>query len=158
MCLSIFGFVYIIGTLTVPLISDRIQKRLVLMCSALGLGIFLFLVGPSQILGFPDSFTLLIVGLVIVANFLAPVAIPALPEMIDAIKDRYPNCNIELAGNYASGLLNSGNNLGQVVGPFFGATMYSAVGFRLTQDTLAISCIVFAVLYFFLAEGKLAFS
>lgn len=65
-----------------------------MMLSALLMGLFLFIVGPSQILGFNnESMTLLIVGLVITANFLAPLAIPALPEMMDAVKDKYPGCN-----------------------------------------------------------------
>ena len=78
----------------------------------MGMGLFLFMVGPSQLLGFPDNFSLLIAGLVITANFLAPLAIPALPEMMDAIRSKYPNYDSEMAGNYASGLFNSGLSLG----------------------------------------------
>ena len=128
-----------------------------MISSAMGLGIFLFMVGPSQILGFPDSFSLLIAGLVITANFLAPIALPALPEMIDAIKSTYPNSNFELAGNYASGLLNAGNNVGQILGPVYGASLYAALNFQLTQDIMALICIAFSLVYFFAADGKRTF-
>ena len=66
-CMSIYGFVYIIGTLLVPQIPDRVQKRFTLMSGAFFMGIFLFLVGPSQILGFNESLMLLIIGLFITA-------------------------------------------------------------------------------------------
>jgi len=102
--------------------------------------------------------TLLIVGLVITANFLAPLAIPALPEMMDAIKDKYPHSNLELAGNYAGGLFNAGLSLGQIIGPFFGAATYAALNFRLTEDIMALICITFSLMYFFFADGKLAIS
>ena len=97
---------------------------------------------------------MLIVGLVLTSHFFALLGLPALPEMMLAIKKTYPKCNFELAGNYASGLLNSGNNLGQIVGPFYGATTYAALNFRMTQDIMALICIAVSVLYFCLAEGK----
>lgn len=132
LCLSIYGFIYIIGTLIVPQIPERIEKRFIMMTSALCMGLFLTMVGPSQLLGFRESMGLLIAGLVITANFLAPLAIPALPEMMNAIREKYPKCNLELAGNYAGGLLNAGLNLGQIIGLFFGASTCAALNFRLT--------------------------
>ena len=90
MCMSIYGFVFIIGTLSVPHLPSRIQKRFTLIVSAFCMGIFLFLVGPSKIFRFQESLTLLIVGLFLTANFLAPLAIPALPEMIEVTKQKFP--------------------------------------------------------------------
>ena len=51
-CMSIYGFFYIAGTLLVPLIPKRIQNRCILITASFLIGVFLFLVGPSQILGF----------------------------------------------------------------------------------------------------------
>ena len=42
------------------------------------------------------------------------------------------------------------------MGPIFGASLYASVGFRLTEDIMALICIVLAILYFFLAEGMSA--
>ena len=78
--------------------------------------------------------------------------------MMLAIKKKYPKCDFEVAGNYAGGLLNSVGNLGQIIGPLYGATTYAALNFRMTQDIMALLCITVSVLYFCLAEGKLAFS
>ena len=91
--MSTYGFCYIYGTILVPLIPDRIEKRFTLILSAFLIGIFLFLVGPSQILGFGDSLTPIIVGLFLSAQLLAPLAIPPLPEMMDAVIEKYPDCD-----------------------------------------------------------------
>ena len=66
-CMSIYGFVYIIGTLLVPHLPNRIEKRFTLMSAAFFIGLFLFLVGPSQILGFEESLMMLIIGLFLTA-------------------------------------------------------------------------------------------
>ena len=47
--------------------------------------------------------------------------------------------------------------LGQVLGPLYGATLYAATDFGTTEDILALFCIAFSVLYFFLADGVGAF-
>ena len=95
MCLSIYGFVYIIGTLSMPFVPQRISKRFILMASSLGIGIFLFLVGPSQIFGFQESLIMMIVGLFLSANFLAPLAIPVLPEMLEVTQEKFPGFDEE---------------------------------------------------------------
>lgn len=157
MCMSIYGFVYIIGTLTVPHIPETISKRFTLIVSSLLMGIFLFLVGPSKILGFEDSLTLMIVGLFITANFLAPLVIPVLPEMIEAAEEKFSANQKQVTGDYTGALLSTFLGLGQVLGPLFGATTYAQLGFKVTQDIMAIICIVFAIIYFFVADGKTSF-
>lgn len=91
--MSIYGFVYIIGTLLVPHIPARFTKQFTLMSSCFMMGIFLFLVGPSKLMGFNESLTLILIGLFTTANFLAPLVIPVLPEMLDAIKDKVGTCD-----------------------------------------------------------------
>ena len=156
--MSIYGFVYIIGTLLVPHIPVRFTKQFTLMSSCFMMGIFLFLVGPSKLMGFNESLTLILVGLFITANFLAPLVIPVLPEMLDAIKDKVGACDEQTAGNYTGALLNTSLGLGQVLGPLFGATTYAALGWQSTQDIVAIICIVFSAIYFTFANGKAACS
>ena len=156
MCLSIYGFVYIIGTIAMPYVPERISKRFILMFSCFFMGIFLFLVGPSQLLGFRESLLTMVIGLFLTANFLAPLAIPVLPEMQEATMEKFPNFDSQQIGNYNGALFSSFLGLGQVLGPLFGASTYAALNFRLTQDIMALICIVFAVLYFFCADGKSA--
>ena len=90
MCLSIYGFVYVIGTVLVANLPPRINKRFTMIVSSFGMGIFLFLVGPSQLIGFQESLLIMIIGLFLTANFLAPLAIPVLPEIIEVTQEKFP--------------------------------------------------------------------
>ena len=125
--------------------------------SAFFLGFFLILVGPSKILGIDEGLTIMIVGLFLSGCFLAPIAIPALPEMLEATEGKFHANESEKAGNYTAGIFNMGLGMGQVVGPLFGASMYDAIGFRNTQDLTCLLCITFASLYFVFADGREAF-
>ena len=87
--MSIYPVIYIFGTILVPFLSDRIQKRFTLICSAFLLGLFLILVGPSKILGIEENLTTMIVGLVLSGCLLGPIAIPALPEMLESIEGKF---------------------------------------------------------------------
>jgi len=112
MCLSIYGFVYIIGTFAVPHIPERIEKRFTLILAAFFMGIFLFLVGPSALLGFNESLTLLIAGLVLTACFLGPLAIPVLPEVLAAVDGQVQAKDKIEMSNYAGALFNTSLGLG----------------------------------------------
>jgi hypothetical protein len=46
------------------------------------MGFFLFLVGPSAIFGMKDNLTVIIIGLFLSSTMLAPMIIPALPEIV----------------------------------------------------------------------------
>ena len=132
MCLSIYGFVYIFGSILTPLIPARVERRCTLMTAMFGIGFFLFLVGPSQLLGFQESLTMMIVGLFLRGCFFAPLSIPALPEMIAATEEKYSSLDKEISNNLNSGIFNACLQLGHILGPLFGASTYSAVGFELT--------------------------
>ena len=77
--------------------------------------------------------------------------------MLEVAKEKYPDCNMARVGDLTAALLNTSLGLGLALGPLYGATTYSVLNFRLTQDILAIFCISFAILYFFLADGISAF-
>ena len=118
------------------------------------LGFFLILVGPSKILGIEENLTTMIVGLVLSGCLLGPIAIPALPEMLESIEGKFQKSESEKANNYSAGIFNMGLGLGQVFGPLFGASMYDAVGFRNMEDSTCLILVTFAVLYFFMADGR----
>jgi hypothetical protein len=63
-------------------------------------------------LGFQENLTLLITGLILTANFLAPLAIPPLPEMLEVAKEKYPDCNMATVGDLTAALLNTSLGLG----------------------------------------------
>ena len=122
------------------------------------MGIFCFLIGPSQILALPETLFFTITGLTMTGVFLAPMIIPVLPEMIEAANKSFPDKNKHTRNNYASGLFNTGLGLGTCIGPLYGAMTYERLNFRLTEDILALIILVFTVAYFFSAGGYSAFS
>ena len=84
--------------------------------------------------------------------------IPVLPELVRVAKDSFPEHD-EVSINHLSGaLLSTFLGLGQCLGPIYGAAMNARVDFRLTEDYLAIFCIVFACLYFYFCDGRQAFA
>ena len=93
------------------------------------MGIFLFLVGPSQIFGMKDNLTVIIIGLFLCATMLAPMIIPALPEIVQVAKENNPSYSTESINNLSGALLSCFLGLGQCIGPLYGATMYEKTNF-----------------------------
>ena len=156
--MSINSFIYIFGTLLTPCIPEWIDKRVTLMSSSVLMGVFCFLIGPSQIFGLPETLGISVTGLITTAIFLAPMIIPVLPEMIDASKEKFPNQNKQTTKNYLSALFNTGLGMGTCVGPLYGAMMYEKTNFRLTEDVLGLIIFTFGIIYFGSAGGYSAFS
>ena len=52
------------------------------------------------------------------------------------------------------GLFNAAMGGGQTLGPLVSSLLYDKVGFRWTQDVVALTCIVFAIAYFVFGRGK----
>ena len=155
--LAIAPFIYIFGTLLTPCLPQWIDKRVTLMSSTILMGVFCFFIGPSQLLGMPETLNLCLFGLFTSSVFLAPMVIPVLPEMIEASKEAFPHQNIKTTNNYASALFNTGLGLGTCIGPLYGAMMEELTNFRLTEDYLGVFLIAFGVLYFTCAGGLKAF-
>lgn len=120
-------------------------------------GVAFFCVGPSELGDFPNSLVLMGIGLAFVGLFSAGLLIPGLPEMVEAMKPKFPKSQEREVNDYSSGIFGSILGLGQVLAPMYGSTMTTAVGFRMTSDIVAIICIVFALIYFFCGDGVEAF-
>jgi hypothetical protein len=64
------------------------------------LGTGMFLVGPSKLLGLYNSPAFIILGLAIMGLGAGMIIIPVLPDMIEAIEEKYPQIDeIELHNN-----------------------------------------------------------
>lgn len=59
----------------------------------------------------------------------------------------------DAVSNYCSGIFNSCLGIGQILGPLFGANVAVVLGFRYTQDIVALICFAYGVLYFSLAAA-----
>jgi len=46
--------------------------------------------------------------------------------------------------------------IGQVIGPLYGAIITEKFGFQVCTDSISIICLVFAIVYYIMTDGKTA--
>jgi len=143
---------YIPSMLIIPYVS--IRKRTILIASAFLLGLATFLNGPSEILGMPaDKLYLIMLGQALSGIFIATLSIPALPEMINSSTDRFDAREEHRVHSLCSGLYNASLGVGNTLGPIISSILFDAVGFRHTQDIIAMACIFFGLAYLIFGTG-----
>ena len=80
----------------------------------------------------------------------------ALPEVMHQANAHFVG-NEEYNVNYCSGIFNTFLAFGQVVGPLFGSNLVSFLGFRHTQDLVALLFALYGICYLCLGGGAAAF-
>ena len=70
----------------------------------------------------------------------------ALPSMVESVIGQYPT-QVGRVNNLSSGVFNTANGLGEVIGPLFGAWMYEKSGFRMTSDFTAMIAFLYALIF-----------
>ena len=111
------------------------------------ISIGMFLVGPSQLLRIIDSEAVMLIGLCIMGLGCGMIIIPVMPDMIEAAQTRYPQMAEEMLHNKISGIFIASQGLGETLGPVLGSIFEELVGFRSSQDIIAITLLVFMVVY-----------
>lgn len=112
-------------------------------------GLSLFLVGPSPML--PDSLALMSIGQLLNVGFSVIFLIPALPEMITHLQNKYPT-QANKVSDISSGILNSAYGFGEMIGPIYGSYVTSTYGFRTCADSVAYMLVIFGALYLMLCK------
>ena len=49
----------------------------------------------------------------------------------------------------SAGIFNTMNGVGEVIGPLYGAYAFEGMGFRATSDTICLTCLTYALIFFF---------
>ena len=80
--------------------------------------------------------------------------VPSLPEMIESVLPHYPKSAEMEINNVSSGIFNMFLGLGQIFGPLYGSIVTEAYDFRTCCDSVSIICLVFSIIYYFVADGK----
>jgi MFS family permease len=117
----------------------------------------MFLVGPSQMLGLIDSEKITMVGLSIMGFGAAMIIIPVMPDMIDVAEQKYPHMEKDILKNKISGLFISSQGIGEALGPILGSVFQKVVGFRLSQDIVALVLLSFMILYYLMCGRRSLF-
>ena len=152
---AIQPLLYMLSNFLVPCIVPKwVEPQLTLMVSIFVYGIGTLFVGPVYA---ETGLVSMIVGLAVTGFILGPMVVPIMPEMLQATRASFKEgFDFERASNLLSGIANSAFGLGQAVGPLLGSTLYSTVGFRLTNDVVGAIYIVCFFLYFLCADGMRA--
>lgn len=113
------------------------DNRVPLFVASLFIFVAGLLMGPSQVLGFPDKIWIACLGQLILGFGMSGSLIPSLPEMIRQGKEKYPRQQ-EKVSDLAAGVFNSLLGFGQILGPLYGANMMESTSFRYTCDFVAL--------------------
>ena len=77
--------VYAIFSPLIGYLCKYIKKLFLTQVSFLIAFLALILLGPSEIFGFPESYTMIIIGMGVLGLSMSFIFVPLLPEIIDAI-------------------------------------------------------------------------
>ncbi len=127
---------YAISSTVVSYIMGNFPRRLFILFAFWLLAISTFLQGPSEILGFPDSNIMVILGLGLSGVAQGFIFIPLLPDAIEAVyikENRIEGENElydQLLNDIASGLYGTFFSTGQILAPIVGGAVYQATNFR----------------------------
>lgn len=82
---ALMGFSFGLGALCAGCLSKIVSRCVVMQVGAILLGASCFLVGPSVLLGLPDSVPLILIGVSMNAFFGAFLIVPVTPEIIEQV-------------------------------------------------------------------------
>jgi len=141
------------GPLLLPLIAKKFESRATMMCGFFILGFSMTFVGPSNVFGFPDTSTaMMIIGLIVLGTGAACTVIPVIPEMMNAVEGQYEEHSSEVSDTF-SGIFNIAGGFGQIVGPSVAGVLADQVGFNWTFDIVFFIIIGYNIIYILVCGG-----
>lgn len=152
--MSLPAFVYLVACLLLPYTCEHTSRKFLFFISMLGFAGCIFLLGPSDILGLPDSVWLIISSQPPMGIFQVFVFIPIIPEMLERLQvdleiSEGANEEIDLAlndqVNEAYTLLFAFAN---GISPLVGGILHDNIGSRRTCDIVAYVNIAFGIISF----------
>ena len=146
----VWGFVSYYETSIFPSMQ---RKNKMILAALLGISGSLCR-GPSKILNFPDILPIIIFSQVLNGMFIPFLIIPALPEMIDSAKNKYPMSSTNDINDISAGLFNMFLGIGQICGPVYSSTMAYKFGYRTCCDSVAYVSLGFGIMYFLCTRGR----
>ena len=141
---------YIPSAVAIEYLPKHWDKRLVIICGMICCALSLFCVGPSTLMESGDAtMRIMVAGQILLGLFIPVGLILALPSMVESVIQYYPN-QVTRINNLSSGVFNTANGLGEVIGPMFGAAMYEDYGFRTTSDVTALITFGYVLIFIFI--------
>ena len=150
---------YMISSILFPMIFKNTPRKLWFIICFFSSAFGFMLMGPSMLLGFEDSKTLLMIGLFIIGMMQALVFIPSFPEAIDSHLQKYkiiPKYDLELdnkMNDTLGSLFALAYNFSGLVSPILGGFIYvhfakgDTKAYRKTMDSVMIFNFAMGVIY-----------
>ena len=143
------ALMYILGAMALPCLSGLVSRRCIIFvaCALLVLGVFL--VGSSPLLKMRDTPKTIFSGLMVLGIAGSAISIPVLPEMLDSITQVYPGLrNSQEVNDVTAGFFNGFLGIGETAGPLLASVLVPSMGFRSACDGLALTLLVYTLLFF----------
>ena len=149
LCFAIPGIIYGAICPLMYLLTERLNKRAVIIIGTVCMSIGMMFVGTSRLLGFDNNPAIILMGMMIIGCSAGMISIPVLPEMLEAIEiNPDMHYNPDDLDNYLSGIFVVATGIGEMLGPILSSFLNEGYGFRTAQDMFAIGCLSFAFFYF----------
>ena len=161
--MSLPAFFYLGSILLFPYTCEQTSRKFLFLVSMFGFAVSIFCLGPSEILGFPDSVWLIATSQPLMGIFMMCITIPVIPEMLERLQvdlqiSEGLNEEVDLAlndkVNEALALLGA---LAQVISVLAGGFMYESIGPDKTCDYIAFFNIGFGIILFIFNCGFFVF-
>ena len=130
LCFTVPAIIYASLSPVMYLLIQKISRRATIFLGIVALGIGMAFVGTSHTLGLDNNPAMIIFGLMIIGAASGMVSVPVLPEMLEAVKERGLNLDIQELENRISSLFCFATGIGETLGPILGSSLYTAYGFH----------------------------
>ena len=144
---------YVIAAPLSSLLTKYSSRRTVILISFILMIVQNACLGPSSLLGLPDSLILVTIGTLFVGLNVCSAMVPILSELIEILKDlqKYDPSQIS---DMSAALFNSMFNLGNLLAPLIAGALYDAKGYKFATDTMMISATVYTIFFIFFMRSS----
>lgn len=136
------------------MLTERLPKRMVILIGFMLMSCGMALVGQSNVLGLDADADFVLLGLVCIGIAAAMVAIPVMPECLEAIEEAHNlNFDPDEVNNEVAGIFVTATGVGEAIGPIVSSMLNHHYGFTIAQDYMASFLLCYLLIYFFLGGG-----
>jgi hypothetical protein len=112
------------------LLTEKMPKRMVMLFGIIIMAFGMFLVGQSDVLGLNADADFVLFGLCLCGVAAAMIAIPVMPECLEAIERRTDfNYDPDEINNEISGIFVTSTGIGETLGPITSSILNELHGF-----------------------------
>ena len=127
-------------------LTSYFSRKMVILASFVLMIIQNACLGPSNLLGLPNSLFIVTIGTLFVGLNLSSAMVPILSELIEILKseNKYEAGKIS---DMTAALFNSMFNLGNLLAPLIASGLHDSGGYKFATDTMMLCSTVYTVVF-----------